>query len=151
LDNDSTESPDFAKRKKTVYVTISKEDFDSIPHKRAGYMMACGGIHLIKIGDMIYEYLRGPLPDFALYAVVAAYFVAYALMYIYLISAMRTMQLSWLSVLPACVIVFFPFVGLMPLALIDRYIAKNWDSAQEKQDQYRQRIIEEESNQSTDD
>jgi hypothetical protein len=131
------------KKKKSVLVTISKKEFDSIPQKRAGYILACGIVQLLFVGDRVYEYLVGPVHDYAVYALVAGFFIAYCAMYIQLIFAMRIMQFHWLLIIPTCVIVFFPIFGVMPLGLMDRRIAENWDSAQEKQDQYRQRIKDE--------
>jgi len=143
LSNDNTETPVPAKARKTAYVTISKELFDSVPQKRAGYLLAFAAVQLLFIGHRGYEFLRGDMPEYVSYAIIAGYFVAYVAMYIQFIAAMRIMQIHWFLIVPACIIVFFPVVGLMPLGLMDRRIAEQWDSAQQKQDQYRQRIREE--------
>ena len=145
MDHDTTQTPNRTKEQKTVLVTVSREEFDSIPQKRAGYILACGAIQVLFVGSRGYEFFGGQLPLYLAYAVIAGFFLAYASMYIQLVGAMRIMQFHWLLMIPTCIIVFFPIFGMMPLALIDRRIADNWDSAQKKQDQYRQRIHDEEA------
>ena len=136
-----TPKPDVAtpRRRKTVLVEIPRAQFESVPVKRARYILAYLLIQVVFLADRIYEYQVGAIPELAAAAIIAFFFVCYITLYINLVSALRIMRFEWFIVFSICVIAFFPFLSLLPVGYMDRKMADLWDSTQKKQDQYRQR------------
>lgn len=99
-------------------------------------------IQVVFFADRIYEMRYGALSETVVTIIILFFFICYVTMYINFIGAMRIMGFDWLVVLPTCALAFFPIFSLLPVGIMDRRIADLWDSAQKNQDQYRQKILE---------
>ncbi len=119
---------------------VTRAQFDSVPQKRAWYILAYLLIQGTFFADRLYEMRYGALSETVATVLIVFFFVCYVTMYINFVGALRIMGHDWLVVIPTCILAFFPLFSLLPVGIMDRRLADQWDSAQKKQTQYRQHV-----------
>lgn len=115
---------------------LSREEFDQIPGYRAKYIMLYIMLCVWWMGPKIVAELTGFSLGVNHYLII--YFGIYGLFLYWFTRTLRTLQFSWVVVIPTMIVVFLPIPGLFAMAYMDRKIADQWDKADDAHQKYRQ-------------
>lgn len=120
---------------------LSREEFDEIPGHRAKYILLYAALCLWWVGPKIVATMTGvSLSEAAYFAI---YFAILGLFLYWFTRTLRTMQFSWIVILPTLIVVSLPIPGLLAMGYMDRKIADQWDKADDAHKKYRERIYAE--------
>ena len=76
---------------------VTRAQFDSVPQKRAAYILAYLLIQIVFFTDRLYEMRYGALSETLVTLLIIFFFVCYVAMYINFIGALRIMGYDWLN------------------------------------------------------
>lgn len=120
-------------------IAISREQFDSIPRKRAGYIVAYGLLILLFYGVRVLLVQGYDLPQVLVTATDIAGIASYFLFYYNFIGALRIMGYDAWVILGTGLASALPIPGVLLVAYMDRRIATAWDAADPGRGGYRQK------------
>ena len=125
---------------------LSREEFDRIPNYRAKYILLYILLCIWTIGPKIVAEATGFSLNVPTY--MTAYFGILGFFMYWFTRTLRTMQFSWVVIVPTLLVVSMPIPGLLAMGYMDRKIADQWDKADDAHQSYRQRVYAKEDDES---
>lgn len=120
---------------------ITRELFDQVPLYRSRYILLYIAILLWWILTRVFMGLTNSEPPFIPSATLLV--ILYAAFYLSFFKTMRILgwPLWWIA--PTMLVVSIPILGVLPMGVIDRRIADQWDKADDEHTHYRERVYAE--------
>lgn len=128
---------------KPATFVISRELFDQVPLYRSRYILLYAAVLLWWLLTRVFMGLTNsevPLIPSAILLL-----VLYVTFYIQFIKTMRILGWPWWWIIPVLLVVSIPILGVLPMGVIDRRIADQWDMADDAHAKYRDRVYTEEN------
>lgn len=120
-------------------ISVSREQFDSVPRKRAAYIFAYAVIVLVMFGARALLWNGVALPDALVTGSDIVVILGYFVFYYNFIGALRVMGYEAWIILALSLFAAIPVPGALLVAYMDRRIATAWDTANPDKGGYRQK------------
>lgn len=123
----------------TSTFTVSREQFESIPRRRAIYIIAYALVMLLVYGPKVAMMGGLLLPQEAVFALYGVGVACYFLFCYHFIGTLKIMGYEPWMMLGLGMISVVPLPGLLIVAYMDRRVATAWDRADPNRPSYRQK------------
>lgn len=123
----------------TSTFTVSRKEFDSIPRRRAFYIISYGLVMLLVYGPKAAAVGGLLLPAPIVYTCYAIGVAGYCFFCYHFIGTLKIMGYEPLMILALAIIAAIPLPGILIIAYMDRRIATAWDRADPARTSYRQK------------
>jgi hypothetical protein len=116
---------------------VSRKQFDSVPRRRAVYIIAYALVMLLVYGPKVAAIAGAATPVEVVYGAYGAGIAAYFLFCYHFIGALKIMGYEPWMMLALAMIAAIPLPGVLIVAYMDRRIATAWDKADPDRKSYR--------------
>jgi hypothetical protein len=123
----------------TSTFTVSRKEFDSIPRRRAFYIVSYGLVMLLVYGPKVMAMGGILLPAPVVYSCYAIGVSGYFFFCYHFIGTLKIMGYELWMILALAMIAAIPLPGVLIIAYIDRRVATAWDKADPSRKSYRQK------------
>jgi hypothetical protein len=132
-------SPDPTPTPATTTFAVPRKQFDSVPRRRAIYIIAYALVMLLVYGPKVAALFGYLMPRDAMFALYGVGIVCYFVFCYHFIGTMKIMGYEPWMMLALGMIAVIPLPGVLVVAYMDRRIATAWDRADPDRESYRQK------------